>query len=287
MEAHVSRDGAILNPAAAATKFTIDRFTPSERVARFVDHYWLVGWNLAPGAEHRQRVLSHPVVNLTIGSAGLRVTGPSRNVVERLLVGSGWAIGAMFRPGGFWPLLRKPVASIANTEAALADILPDFAESFGSVARAEGDDGVLTFDSVLAANLPETHQPNEVTTTVAELARSDRNILRAEQLAERFGFSQRTLQRRFSEHVGLTPKSVIRRYRLQEVAERALTADVDWAAVAVDLGFADQAHLIRDFRAVTGETPARYTKDQVRNIATPQRVIRESGLPRLHGPLIR
>ena len=56
--------GAILHPRTAP--FLVDRIPPSEQVARFVDHYWLVRWQLDPGEEHHQRVLTHPVVNVVI-----------------------------------------------------------------------------------------------------------------------------------------------------------------------------------------------------------------------------
>jgi len=52
---------------------------------------------------------------------------------------------------------------------------------------------------------------------------------------------------------------VIRRYRLLDAAEAVRTGDpVPWAGLAAALGYADQAHLIRDFRAATGQTPAAY-----------------------------
>jgi len=63
----------------------------------------------------------------------------------------------------------------------------------------------------------------------------------------------------FAEHVGVGPKGVIRRHRLHEVTVRmAGGGSADWAALAVELGYADQAHLTRDFTAVFGEPPTRY-----------------------------
>jgi transcriptional regulator GlxA family with amidase domain len=84
-------------------------------------------------------------------------------------------------------------------------------------------------------------------------------ITTVEELAERVGLSVRALQRAFHRHVGVSPKWVIRRARVQEAAERvALGQHVAWASLASELGYFDQAHLIRDFRAQLGETPAAY-----------------------------
>ena len=90
---------------------------------------------------------------------------------------------------------------------------------------------------------------------------TDRSITRVDLLAERTGWSVRRLQRAFADGVGLPVKQVIRGARLREVAERALDGDVDWAAVAVDLGYSDQAHLVRDFTAAVGTPPARYARE--------------------------
>ena len=69
----------------------------------------------------------------------------------------------------------------------------------------------------------------------------------------------RTLQRLFADYVGVSPKWVMRRARLHEAAERADSGEpVDWAALASDLGYADQAHLTRDFTVTIGVPPTRY-----------------------------
>jgi len=73
--------------------------------------------------------------------------------------------------------------------------------------------------------------------------------------------SVRNLQRAFADYVGAGPKWVIRRCRLQDAAARAAAAEsVDWSNLAVELGFADQAHLTRAFTATVGKPPATYAK---------------------------
>ena len=75
------------------------------------------------------------------------------------------------------------------------------------------------------------------------------------------GVGKRTLQRLFSEYAGVTPKWIIQRYRLHEAAERLATEEgVSLAELALDLGYYDQAHFVRDFRAVVGRPPAAYAR---------------------------
>ena len=79
-----------------------------------------------------------------------------------------------------------------------------------------------------------------------------------EELCSHAGYSKRTLQRLFREYVGVKPKWVIERIRLHEAAERMAAGDSDWPAMALDLGYFDQAHFIKAFKAVVGRSPADY-----------------------------
>ena len=91
------------------------------------------------------------------------------------------------------------------------------------------------------------------------LITSDSALQRVDQLSLASGVSVRGLQRMFADYVGVSPEWVMRRARLQEAAARADSGEpVDWAALAADLGYADQAHLTRDFTATIGVPPSRY-----------------------------
>ena len=80
------------------------------------------------------------------------------------------------------------------------------------------------------------------------------------QVAELAGLAVRSLQRIFADYVGAGPKWVIQRCRLQDAAARVAAETIDWAGLAVELGFADQAHLTRAFTATIGIPPAAYAR---------------------------
>ena len=75
-----------------------------------------------------------------------------------------------------------------------------------------------------------------------------------------FATTPRSLQRFCAEWIGVGPKELVRWARLHEAAGRAAAGPVDWSSLAAELGYADQAHLVRDFTRVVGEPPARYAR---------------------------
>ena len=78
-------------------------------------------------------------------------------------------------------------------------------------------------------------------------------------VADRLGLTERTLRRRFTERVGLSPKRFARVRRLRRLLA-SIPADgvVNWAQTAVVCGYFDQSHMINDFQELTGITPSAY-----------------------------
>jgi AraC-like DNA-binding protein len=122
---------------------------------------------------------------------------------------------------------------------------------------------VLLVEEFLTDLLCEPNMELETLRDSVERISIDRSIVRAEQVAAMAGMNLRRLQRVFNEFVGIGPKWVIRRYRLQEAALKLIGgARIDMPDLALQLGYFDQAHLIRDFRAAVGKTPAEFAKSR-------------------------
>lgn len=250
----------ILAPDVGLTRFRLDRFAPSATVARLVDRYWMVVWDLPDGETFEQRVLPHPVTNAVFEGGAATAGGVTTTLFTRRLQGRGRALGVMFRPAGFRPLLGRPMHTVTDVTMPFADVVGDEVDGIAAEIAATADSGVAVdmVDAFLERLVPARPHPAETTMRLAETAATDPDLLRVHQLAEIAGCSVRTLQRRFADHVGIGPKALIRRYRLYEAAEAARDDVVDWGAVAADLGYADQAHMIRDFHTAFGAPPAAY-----------------------------
>ncbi|MDX3572435.1 helix-turn-helix domain-containing protein, partial [Streptomyces sp. ID05-47C] len=129
-----------------------------------------------------------------------------------------------------------------------------FRERMGELLRC-----VAALDAHLLALAPQADPQADQAMALTDRIRTDRTIRRVADLARTEAVSVRHLQRLFAAYVGVGPKWVILRYRIHEALERAETATaLDWSALAADLGYADQAHLVRDFKATVGVPPTAY-----------------------------
>ncbi|MEU1752414.1 AraC family transcriptional regulator [Micromonospora matsumotoense] len=295
----------ILDPARLRRELRFRRHLPAPALRPWVEHYWLVDWALT--APFTQQVVPHPAVNVVFrqdagGPETAEVSGVGRTLFTVTLTGTGTVSGIQFRPGGFRPFWRRPVAELTDrhvplgtdptaapttphaasphaaalttphaasphaagptTPHAAGPTTPHAAGSAVASPRCEGtdDERRRALDAFLLAWAPQPDPATVEAITLAETIRTDRSVLRVDDLARRHDISVRRLQRLFLDHVGVGPKWVIRRYRLLEAIEQVVTGLPDWATLAADLGYSDQAHLARDFATVTGRTPTGYAR---------------------------
>jgi AraC-like DNA-binding protein len=258
------------------------RHLPAEELRPFVDCYWMVRWDLRGQPPQLAETLPHPCVYWVteLGQSAIHGVGTGRFV--RLLEGRGRVFGVRFRPGGFQPFLGRAVSAITNgslplrtvfgkpgraIEQALSDLDARAATALVQEGAAPAPDDLadelmmdLT-DRFLLDRLP-AHDPRlDTVTAIVTAIVSTPEITRVEDIAARFGYTVRSLQRLFSQFVGVSPKWVIKRYRLHEAVERMDQGQpVQWSRLALELGYFDQTHFIKDFKAMIGRSPGEYAK---------------------------
>lgn len=233
-------------------------------VADRVAWFWIPEWDLPRGRSSRQLLIAFPASNLIVEGASVLVSGPTTRVSHRDLVGRGWAVGALLRPAAVLALLPDPGALADSARPLDAPALAEAvtaAMTAGEVADRH-ERAVAAFADWLLARVPPADDEARLANALVELVGADPSLLRVEDAAAALGVSVRTVQRLARRYVGITPVAMIRRRRLQEAAERLRTEPgIPLADVAADLGYADHAHLTRDFRAVLGITPSAYRRD--------------------------
>jgi AraC-like DNA-binding protein len=194
----------------------------------------------------------------------LLVHGISREPFFRTLSGSGHTLGAAFHPGGFRPLLGRGVGSISGMVVPAGELFDADDRPAAERILTTSDVPVMVeaLECYLLALDPEPDPVVEEVRALVAAAEANHGLTRAEDLAVLASTSLRSLQRLFTEYVGVGPKWVVTRCRILDAAAVAHGGQrVDWARLAVELGFTDQAHLTRVFSQVVGTPPATYQRE--------------------------
>jgi AraC-like DNA-binding protein len=260
----------ILRPAEVAAQAHLRRDPlVAEPLRPFVERYWSVRWDFTGRPPYRSEVLSHPSVNVSVESGTEPRFGfamPAvlvHGVVTRRftvdLAGAGRVSAVKFRPGGFAAFTGVLPERNGVTRLGPELDLPPHRLLADVLAEDDDDARTAVLDGALAPLAPEPPGPYLDLLGIVGRAAEDRELVRVDQLADLAGTSVRSLQRLFATFVGVSPKAVLARYRLQDAAAAIDDGEVeDLAGLAASLGWFDQAHFSRDFRSVVGMTPSAY-----------------------------
>jgi AraC-like DNA-binding protein len=226
-----------------------------------LEHWWSVAWKVAPGTRHEQSSLPHPSIHVVWEEDEVSVVGVVTGRFTRVLEGEGRAFAAKFRPGAFRPLLGAPVSTLTDRVVPLREVLgPKRAKQYrDGLARARDDhQRVAHATRFFTGLLPPPAADASLLAELVAAATTDRAVTTVEALRARAGLHLRELQRWFKDAVGISPKWMIQRYRLHEALLALEGKQRTIAQLAAELGYADQAHFTRDFRALIGVAPSRY-----------------------------
>ncbi|MFE0703945.1 DUF6597 domain-containing transcriptional factor [Streptomyces sp. NPDC058872] len=272
---HPRRDTrGIVDPAELFSRVRFRRHAPAPELRPYLEHYWLIDWELPE--PYASQVVPHPSVNVVFQRYGplaapaaarssAEVSGVGLGLFTQELTEVGRVCGVQFRPGGFRPFAPGwPVSAWTGRRVPLVEAFPAAGDpsSLSAVLSPEDDRArVAALDAFLLAHGPAADPAAALAMELVDLVRTDRTVRTVSRLASASGLSARSLQRLFAGHVGVGPKWVVLRYRIHEALERAGTTDApDWAALAAELGYSDQAHLVRDFTTTIGTSPTAYAR---------------------------
>lgn len=250
----------VLYPRVSQQHYSLTRFPAGPGLGHLVAHLWVVEWDLSePFTAH---VLPHPNVNLCVMPGHSRISGTGRRVFVQRLEGAGRVVGVTFRPGAFRLLHDAPARSLTDRELPVTAVYDvDVAGLERTVRDLDVPAALLRVEEVLRTRVPPPDAQAALAGEIVDTAVADRSLGRVEGLAARFALPAWRLQRLFADSVGVTPKWVLMRARLHDATDAAGgERQPDWARLAAELGYCDQAHLIRAFKAATGMTPVEYVR---------------------------
>jgi AraC-like DNA-binding protein len=233
-------------------------FRPPESLRAIVARTWerTVPRDEAPPSA---RVLPDGCVDLVWRGDRLIVAGPDRGPFMSPLEPGETVVGLRLRPGLAGPVLGLPASELRNLRVPVADVWGrrgmELTERVGEAATPA--DRRRALEAAVEARLAEIDSPDPIVS--GALGYLGRPGIRVGQLPAALGIGERQLLRRFDAAVGYGPKALDRVLRFQRFVRRtaAVADDLDQLArVAADLGYADQAHLTRECRRLSGLTPA-------------------------------
>ncbi len=242
------------------------RHEPAADVTDRVRHIWVPVWDIPAGQEWEQHVLNYPCCQVVVGSDYARFYGVVRGLSRVILADRGWVVGVALQPGAGWLVAGRPVSRLTDTWVDLDDLGMPWSGLTSAVRSVMSPDPSDPIAQRRAAGLIEDavracvtlDEEGALVNAIVDAVEGDPELLRVDQLAARFALTERSLQRMMARRLGLTPRWLVQRRRLHEAAERLRRGETDLAGLAAYLGYADQAHLSRDFKTVTGETPATF-----------------------------
>jgi AraC-like DNA-binding protein len=250
----------VLHPKVSRRHYSLTRFAPGAGLGHVVQHLWVVEWDLPePFTAH---VLPHPNVNLCAMAGRTAITGTGRRVFVQRLEGAGRVVGVTYRPGAFRLLHDAPARSLTDRELPVTAVYDvDAAALEQRLVALDVPSALHLVDEMLRTRVPPPDVTAALAGAIVDAAVDDRSLGRVEHVAARFDMPVWRLQRLFAEYVGVTPKWVLMRARLHDATDAVADGHPpDWARLAAELGYCDQAHLIRSFKAAIGMTPVAYVR---------------------------
>jgi AraC-like DNA-binding protein len=257
----------------------IHLYTPQPPLSRFVQCFWY--WEITePPAHAYERLLPNgePTIIFNLREDAIRIyhsedisrfntyghavlSGAHSNYFVIDTTEQERVIGIQFNPGGAFPFFRPPANEMENASIALDDLWPNHAGELRE--RMLEAPSVEAMFQILEQNLlarllrPRDWHP-AIGYALHHFQRAP-HIATIASITEQIGLSPRRFIQLFRQHVGLTPKTFCRVRRFQRAISTVHgMGEVEWARVALDCGYYDQAHFIHDFQSFSGLTPSAY-----------------------------
>jgi AraC-like DNA-binding protein len=176
--------------------------------------------------------------------------------------GSVLAFGIFLQPFASWQLFRIPPAQFVDQEFAAENVFGSWINDLWlQLAECKTFyDRIRVATETLRPFAERASLPTRTMAAAQNLLQTDLGT-RIQQLAEESCMSLRTYERKFVAEMGLSPKLFARLGRFQRALDRKRVSGSSWLAVAHELGYFDQMHMVKEFRAFGGEAPSRLLQE--------------------------
>jgi AraC-like DNA-binding protein len=248
-------------------------YLPSIPLRAFVELIWMVD---GPSDSAVERVLPNGVVELilcfgppsrVVRSAGFTryrrawIAGLQRGPLDIASEEATHLLGVRFRAGGAAPVFGVPMHELSDLVLEWEGAPASWVLALHERVTEERSDAarVALVEGALGRRLSESNGLDRRVQGALRTMHREPAGLSVERVAREVGISRKHLVQLFRNEVGVSPKTLQRILRFQNVVRAAASErPVSWTEVAHRMGYADQAHLNHDFRALSGVTPRAY-----------------------------
>ena len=242
---------------------------PRPPLSRFVECFWtLEGEEQSPQPE---RILPDGCIELILNFGAKfsqhcddkRSLQPRNFLVGQMTgpilispTGAVELVGIRFHPGGTLPFLRLPLEQVTDEVVELGSLSRKLErELLDAVSESSSLPQKIAAVEVFLTRCVANLEHSRVMMLAAKIVETA-GAVSVDQLANDAGISSRQLERRFLREVGVGPKLLGRIIRFQQVFRAVEQCNAAWSTIALECGYYDQAHLIRDFNQFAQQTPA-------------------------------
>ena len=255
---------------------------PKLPLSQFVENMWLVQGFVADYT--REKILPDGAIELIFdldpspksifedeASASFRTVKKAWISGERtryIVIGAARnqsMVGVRFRPGGAHPFFRFPISELSESVTELDLIWGRLVDEIrdGLQEIESPDDRLRKLEWFLMRQVQRTLEPNRLIAFAVNQLQHSPQFLAIRDLASMVGISQKHLISQFERVVGLRPKSFARVCKFQKVVGLLEQQNhIEWSAIALDCGYYDQAHFIKEFQAFSGLNPSDYVNQR-------------------------
>jgi methylphosphotriester-DNA--protein-cysteine methyltransferase len=262
-----------------AIMLTSHVFQPSRALRDFVSHFLYLGARGGGGQVRPIIARTDVVLAFNVQSEAHRafeyrtaaprvlpravLVGPQTARRADLLLGDCWAsFGIHFQPAAFSRLFHVPVAEFTDMAVDAVDVLgPRVQQLHDLLCERSAPAAMMRVTERFLLRQVANAAPRHCIAQAAAALIETNGRMRVTEAIRASGISERHFERRFREHLGMGPKLYARVARLNFVLRlQREQPSLTWAEISQEAGYFDQTHLVKDFRAMAGATPARFVR---------------------------
>ncbi|GLR71782.1 helix-turn-helix domain-containing protein [Agaribacter marinus] len=267
--------------------YSLRRYFPNDTLAPYIEQFWFVDWQFPNGQTHVQKNLPDPNPNLLFKNDEMYLFGPIDGRFEYKMEGIGSIVGVKFHVGvlpqlGLSFFEKYKASHMVNRQYAIDEIFDLYSDALfsfqntlaqkrkaapqtlcGAINDKSYDDDHY-FVNLLQEMLPKLLATRPILDSRAQKILDNikhQSIYKVDALAAQMDISVRQLQRICKDYIGLSPKWLIRKYRMHGVLKLIDDGEASIVDAAAMLDYTDQSHLMRDFQTFIGQTPTSYKSE--------------------------